>query len=264
MGNFCPHCLISFIPPPRRFLQIRTVSSDISIIVPVFNEEANVLPLAKELSNVMNGLAQSYELVFVDDCSTDQTWQRINEATERDSRVRGVRHSRNCGQSAALWTGFQNTTSPIIVTLDGDLQNDSADVPRMLKQLESADFITGTRTKRADTWLRRVSSRIARKARRAVLKVDIHDSGCAMRVFKRSTLAAAFPFNGLHRFLPILVSSAGFKTIQVSVNHRPRTAGVSKYGLGNRLWRGIYDLFAIAWFQKRRIKSVEITRTGKS
>jgi dolichol-phosphate mannosyltransferase len=240
------------------------LNPEISIIVPVYNEEGNVLPLAREILAVMQTLRQPCELVFVDDCSTDHTWEKIGEARRLDHRIHGLRHGRNCGQSAALWTGFQETSSPIIATLDGDLQNDSGDLPRMIDQLEGADFVTGTRTRRADSWLRRVSSKIARAARRAVLKVDIQDSGCAMRVFRRTTLTAAFPFNGLHRFLPILVSSGGFKTVQVEVNHRARVAGVSKYGVGNRLWRGILDLFAIAWFQKRRLKPVPVTRTEPS
>jgi len=240
------------------------LSAEISIIIPVYNEEDNILPLAQEVIAAMQAVPQQYELVFVDDCSTDSTWGKINEARRLDDRIRGLRHSRNCGQSAALWTGFQETSSPIIATLDGDLQNDAADLSRMLQQLEGADFVTGTRTERADSWLRRVSSKIARAARRAMLKVDIHDSGCAMRVFRRTTLSGAFPFNGLHRFLPILVSSAGFRTLQVPVNHRPRTAGVSKYGVGNRLWRGLLDLFAVAWFQKRRLKPVELTRTEEA
>jgi dolichol-phosphate mannosyltransferase len=234
------------------------LSTEISIVVPVYNEEENVLPLAKEIALVMKTVPRSYELVFVDDCSTDGTWARIAEAQRLDPRVRGLRHIKNSGQSAALWTGFQRTTSSILATLDGDLQNDSADLPSMIEQLASADFITGTRVKRADSWVRRVSSKIARAARRAVLKVDIQDSGCAVRVFRRQALSAAFPFNGLHRFLPILVASAGFKTVQVPVHHRPRIAGMSKYGVGNRLWRGIFDLFAIAWFQKRRLRSVEV------
>ena len=239
------------------------MSIDISIIVPVFNEQENVLPLTREVIGAMKGSPGTYEIVFVDDCSTDATWDRIQQAHKQDSRVRGLRHSRNCGQSAALWTGFQASSSPMLATLDGDLQNDAADLPRMIKQLETADFISGYRAKRADSWIRRVSSKIARVARRAALKVDVRDTGCAIRVFRRATLSAAFPFNGLHRFLPILVATAGFKTLEVPVNHRPRTAGVSKYGIGNRLWRGIFDLFAVKWFQKRRLPAVEVISTEK-
>jgi glycosyltransferase involved in cell wall biosynthesis len=238
------------------------LSLEISIIIPVYNEQENILPVAREIIAVMTAVRRNWELVFVDDCSSDATWDRIGEAHQLDRRVRGLRHLRNCGQSAALWTGFQGTTSPILATLDGDLQNDPADLPRMLDELASADFVSGTRTKRADSWVRRTSSKIARLARRAVLKVDIQDSGCAMRLFRRTTLAAAFPFNGLHRFLPVLVASGGFKTVQIPVNHRPRNAGVSKYGIGNRAWRGLLDLFAIAWFQKRRLKPVDVASTA--
>ncbi len=237
---------------------------DISIIVPVFNEQENVLPLTREVIGAMKGSSGSYEVVFVDDCSSDATWERIQQAQQNDPRVRGLRHSRNCGQSAALWTGFQATSSPIIATLDGDLQNDAADLPRMIKQLASVDFVSGYRAKRADSWIRRISSKIARLARRVALKVDVQDSGCAIRVFRRATLSAAFPFNGFHRFLPILVATAGFKTLEVPVNHRARTAGVSKYGVGNRLWRGIFDLFGVKWFQKRRLPAVGVTSTDKT
>jgi len=238
------------------------VSADISIIIPVYNEQENILPLTREVIGAMKGSPASYEVVFVDDCSSDATWDRIEQARREDLRVRGLRHSRNCGQSAALWTGFEGTSSPVIATLDGDLQNDAGDLPRMIKQLEAADFISGCRAKRADSWIRRISSKIARLARRAALKVDVQDSGCAIRVFRRAALSAAFPFNGLHRFLPILVASAGFRTLEVPVNHRPRTAGVSKYGIGNRLWRGIFDLFAVKWFQQRRLARVEVISTS--
>jgi dolichol-phosphate mannosyltransferase len=233
------------------------LSTEVSIVVPVYNEEENILPLTRQVSEAMK--SYDFELVFVDDCSSDSTWQKIGEAHRLDKRVRGLRHARNCGQSAALWTGIQASHGDIIATLDGDLQNDPADLPRMLKELQTADFVSGTRTNRIDSRTRKVSSKVARWARRAVLKVDVCDSGCAIRVFKRSVLTSVFPFNGLHRFFPILAAGGGFKVLQVPVNHRARTAGVSKYGLGNRLWRGIYDLIAMAWFQKRRVPTVETT-----
>jgi dolichol-phosphate mannosyltransferase len=170
--------------------------------------------------------------------------------------VRGVRHARNAGQSAAVWTGIQATTSPILATLDGDMQNDPADFPRLLQELETCDFVCGARLRRQDAWLRRISSLVARRSRRLVLKADFRDTGCAMRVFKRSALEGVFPFNGLHRFLPILVHGSGAKTREVPVNHRPRAAGVSKYGLWNRLWRGVYDLIGVGWYQKRRLRPV--------
>ena len=235
------------------------MASDISIIVPVYNEAENILPMLRETSAAMKGAARSWELVFVDDASSDETWARIAEARGLDARVRGLRHARNAGQSAALWTGIQATTSPILATLDGDLQNDPADLPRMLGELERHDFVSGMRLQRRDNFVRRVSSAIARQARRTALGVDFRDTGCAIRVFKRTALNGVFPFNGLHRFLPVLVHGGGARTLEVPVNHRPRVAGVSKYGVWNRLGRGIYDLFAIAWYQKRRVGSVPFT-----
>jgi glycosyltransferase involved in cell wall biosynthesis len=235
----------------------RAVAAEISIIVPVFNEADNVTPLVREVAAAMQPLQRAYELVFVDDASTDDTWRKIAEARRLDPRVRGLRHSRNAGQSAALWTGIQATTSPILASLDGDLQNDPADLPRLIAELERVDFVSGMRLSRQDTWLRKVSSKIARWARKTALGVDFRDTGCAIRAFQRSALTGVFPFNGLHRFLPVIVHGGGFKTLEVPVNHRPRVAGVSKYGVWNRLGRGIYDLFAIAWYQKRRVRPIE-------
>ena len=235
------------------------MAAEISIIVPVFNEADNVLPLAREVVAAMQPLGRAFELVFVDDASTDDTWNQIAEARRSDPRVRGLRHAHNAGQSAALWTGIQATTSPIIATLDGDLQNDPADLPRLLAELERVDFVSGMRLARQDTWLRKVSSKIARWARKTALGVDFRDTGCAIRAFKRTALIGVFPFNGLHRFLPVIVHGGGAKTLEVPVNHRPRLAGVSKYGVWNRLGRGIYDLFAIAWYQKRRFRPVEFS-----
>jgi dolichol-phosphate mannosyltransferase len=241
------------------------VAAEISILVPVFNEADNILPLVQEVAAALCAIPQSYELVFVDDASTDNTWQRISEAHRTDPRIRGLRHASNAGQSAALWTGIQATMSPILATLDGDLQNDPADLPGMIAALEKADFVSGTRVNRHDTWLRRISSRIACWARRFALGVDFRDTGCAIRVFKRETLSGVFPFNGLHRFLPILVHGGRFKTLEVPVNHRPRAAGLSKYGVWNRLGRGICDLIAMAWYQRRRYRApgyVELEGSG--
>ena len=229
---------------------------EISIIVPVFNEADNVLPMMREVEAAMTKLSRDWELVFVDDASTDETPKRIVEATQADRHVRGLRHQRNAGQSAAVWTGIQATSSPILCTLDGDLQNDPADLPAMIAGLAKVDFVSGMRLKRQDSWMRKVSSNIARKARNAALGVDFRDTGCAIRAFKRTALTGVFPFNGLHRFLPVLVHGGGAKTLEVPVNHRPRVAGVSKYGVWNRLGRGIYDLIAISWYQKRRFRPV--------
>jgi dolichol-phosphate mannosyltransferase len=234
------------------------VEKELSIVVPVYNEEENIRPLFEEITKAFADRDLAYELIFVDDGSTDDTWSRIARVRSMDPRVRGLRHVKNSGQSAALWTGILSSTAPVLATLDGDLQNDPADLPKLFDALQDCDFVCGVRARRNDSWLRRVSTKVARQARRLVLKVDFCDTGCAARVFKRSVLSGLFPFDGIHRFLPVLVHANGAITREVPINHRPRTAGVSKYGLNNRLWRGIYDLFAVAWYQKRRIGIIPV------
>ncbi len=221
-----------------------------------------MLPMTREVTAAFAAVPNDWELVFVDDGSRDATWEKICEAARANPRVRGVRHTRNAGQSAALWTGIQHTNRPLLATLDGDLQNDPADLPRLLKELESCDFACGWRQNRQDTFVRRVSSRLARAARLAALGAEFRDTGCALRVFRRAALAGVFGFNGLHRFLPILVAGGGFRVREVPVSHRARVAGVSKYGVWNRLGRGLHDLLAIAWYQRRRVQPVPVEHTA--
>lgn len=237
------------------------MACDVSIIVPAYNEEDNIVPLAEEVVTALSPQKCAFELVFVDDASTDATWPAIARARLGDRRVRGLRHRHNAGQSAALWTGIRATTRPVIATMDGDRQNDPADFPKLLRELDRYDFICGVRTRRQDNALRRISALVARKARKWVLGVDFADTGCAMRVFRRSSLEGLFGFNGLHRFLPVLVHGTGARTLEIPVNHRPRVSGRSKYGLWNRLGRGVVDLLAIAWYQRRRLGPVPFEET---
>jgi dolichol-phosphate mannosyltransferase len=236
-----------------------TPTPEISVIAPLWNETLNVKPLVEQVFAALKHERRSIELILVDDASTDGTWEQILEAQQADPRVRPIRHSRNSGQSAALWTGFSASRGNTIATLDGDLQNDPADFPRMLAALGSADLVCGVRTKRMDSALRRFSSKVARWARKAVLGVDFRDSGCNLRVLKRAVLQTLFPFDGLHRFMPILAQGAGVVVIEMPVAHRPRTAGLSKYGVWNRLGRGICDLAMVAWYRKRQLKNVSWT-----
>lgn len=234
------------------------MSRELAIIVPVYDEADNILPLAREVGEAMKNVQMDWELVLVDDASKDTTWQRIQELRKSNPRVRGIRHRKNAGQSAALWTGILNSDTALIATLDGDLQNDPADLPKLIAEIKNYDFVCGVRTKRKDTWVRRVSSKIARWARKSALGVDFADTGCAFRVFKRTTLEGLFGFNGLHRFLPVLVHGGGHSTKEIPINHRNRVAGVSKYGVFNRLGRGIYDLIAVGWYQRRRVHRQEV------
>jgi dolichol-phosphate mannosyltransferase len=229
---------------------------EISVVAPLWNEELNVQPLVEQVFGAFLSEQRPLELVLVDDASTDGTWERILQAQRTDRRVRAVRHVRNSGQSAALWTGFSVSKGNIIATLDGDLQNDPADLPRLIAALATADLVCGVRTKRMDNALRRFSSKVARWARRLALGVDFRDSGCNLRAFKRSVLQSLFPFDGLHRFMPIVAQGAGVVVLEIDVNHRPRIAGSSKYGVWNRLGRGIADLAMIAWYRKRQLKNI--------
>ena len=230
----------------------------IAIIVPMFNESANVAPLVDEIVRLFAAEPRPWELVLVDDHSDDDTWAQILAAQSRDPRVRGLRHTRNRGQSAAVWTGISGSDAPLLCTLDGDLQNDPAELPKMLSMLGEVDFVCGHRVARQDSFVRRISSLVARLVRKAALRFDFADTGCALRAFKRSSLAGVFPFNGLHRFLPILVAGNGSRCREVPVNHRPRVAGVSKYGVWNRAFRGLHDLVGVAWYQRRRIDPVPV------
>lgn len=232
--------------------------AEIAIVVPLFNEADNVRPLVEELCRVFAAETRPWEIVLVDDASQDRTWPEILAQQAAHPNVRGLRHAQNRGQSAAVWTGIAGSTAPLICTLDGDLQNDPAELPNMLKLIPAVDFVCGHRVHRQDSFVRKVSSRVARAARKAVLRADFADTGCALRAFKRDCLHGVFPFNGLHRFLPILVAGGGFVCREVPVHHRPRVAGVSKYGVWNRLGRGIYDLIGVAWYQRRRIPAVTI------
>jgi len=232
---------------------------EISVIAPLWNEKLNVRPLAEQIFAALRQDPRAIELLLVDDASTDGTWEAILEIQKAHPRVRAIRHLRNSGQSAALWTGFTASRGNIIATLDGDLQNDPADFPRMIELLANADMVCGLRGKRMDSGLRRFSSRVARWARKTVLRVDFRDTGCNLRVFKRPVLQLLFPFDGLHRFMPILAHGAGAVVIETPVAHRPRVAGVSKYGVWNRLGRGICDLAKVGWYRKRQLSNIGFT-----
>jgi dolichol-phosphate mannosyltransferase len=229
---------------------------EISIIAPLHNEGPNVFPLVEQVFAAFRNETREIELVLVDDASTDDTWEQITKARRSHPRLRGVRHPRQSGQSAALWTGFKASRGRLIGTLDGDLQNDPADLPRLLGELTNSDLVCGVRTRRMDTVMRRISSSIARKARKAMLGVDFKDTGCNLRAFKRPVLELIPPFNGFHRFMPILANGGGAVVKEVPVSHRPRTAGTSKYGVWNRLGRGIYDLLMVRWYCKRQLKAI--------
>jgi len=237
---------------------------EVSVIVPLHNESPNVLPLAQRIFKALGSRPGGIELILVDDASADDTWEQVLKVARSEPRVRALRHRQNAGQSAALWTGFRASQGAILATLDGDLQNDPADLPRMVEELNGCDLVCGVRTKRADNAVRRISSRIARQARKLALGVDFADTGCALRVFRREVLETVPGFNGMHRFMPVFVHNAGARVKETPVSHHPRAAGVSNYGIGNRLWRGMRDLIMVRWFLQRQIKRVPVEEAAKT
>ncbi len=228
---------------------------DLSVVVPAYNEVENLPALLGELRAALDATGRTWEAILVDDASTDGSAAWMRQAAAADPRVRSVVMSRRGGQSAALTAGLARARGRVLVTLDADLQNDPADLPRLLAGLESADVVSGIRERRQDTGVRRVSSRVANAFRRAAIGDSVTDIGCSFKAYRRETLVGLPAFNGVHRFLPALCQFRGARLAEVRVSHRPRRHGVSKYGVGDRLWRGLYDLIGVRWLKSRLIST---------
>jgi glycosyltransferase involved in cell wall biosynthesis len=226
---------------------------DLSVVIPAYNEVENLTPLLAELRAALGPVPGTHEIVLVDDGSTDGTAARIAEEAARDPRVRPVLLEHNSGQSAALAAGLSRARGRVIVTLDADLQNDPADLPRVLAALENADVVSGVRAERQDSRVRLLSSRIANGVRRSVLGDPVTDIGCSFKAYRRETLEGLPMFVGVHRFLPALCVFRGARFAEVQLRHRARRHGVSKYGVSNRLWRGLADLCGVAWLKSRLV-----------
>jgi dolichol-phosphate mannosyltransferase len=192
-------------------------------------------------------------VLYVDDGSIDDSARVLRDLALQDPSVRVVRQRRNSGQTAALDAGFRFARGGIVVTLDSDLQNDPADIPRLLELMDRYDVVSGVRAKRRDTWVRKASSRIANRVRNRFTHDNVTDVGCTLRACRAEYLRRVPMFTGMHRFLPTLLKMAGARATEIPVNHRPRLHGQPKYGIGNRLWRALADLFAVRWMQKRWI-----------
>ncbi len=230
------------------------MNPDVSIVVPVYDEAESLPELAAELTRLFAARPETrFEVIFVDDCSTDGSLHVLRGVVRGRPEFRLLHHVRNLGQSAALLSGFAAARAPIVVTMDADLQNDPADVPRLLAELADCDLVSGVRVPRHDSWLRRISSRIANAVRRGVLHDGVTDVGCSLKAYRAEFLAELPAFNGLHRFLPALVRARGGRIREVPVAHRPRRHGKSKYGVHNRLWRGIADLWGVRWLARRSV-----------
>jgi dolichol-phosphate mannosyltransferase len=245
-------------------LRAGTDAMQLSVVIPVCNEAENVGILAQEIHTALNARLQ-FEVIFVDDGSTDATVQQILNARAQVPQIRLLKHARRSGQSAAVRTGVRAARAAWIGTLDGDGQNDPADLPKLIDALQQHNsdgqlkLIMGNRTMRRDTWLRRLSSRVANGVRGGMLRDGTPDTGCGIKLIERELFMELPHFDHMHRFLPALVQRAGARVISVPVAHRPRMRGRSKYGIHNRLWVGIVDLFGVMWLINRRIAPQRVT-----
>jgi glycosyltransferase involved in cell wall biosynthesis len=238
-------------------LSAETTSVEISFVIPCHNEQDNLRALIAAIREATDPLKRTYEIVIADDFSADNSWAVLKELAAGDARVRGLRFTFNCGQSAALWAGMNTARGRYIITLDADLQNDPRDVPQFLQALEKFDCVCGSRIearKNGDGYVRIASSHIANWVRNKLSGETITDAGCCYRAFKRECIAELKFFKGMHRFLPTLFKIEGFTVTEIPVRHNPRFAGQSHYGVWNRLFASFYDLLAVRWMKRRMFK----------
>lgn len=223
-----------------------------SVVIPVYNEEACVAPLVEELAAVAKQIP-GLEVVLVDDGSSDGTWERIEACGRQHPFVNGIHCAENRGQSAAMLTGLRAASGDVMVTLDGDLQNNPADIPALLAHLDTYDVVCGYRANRRDTWARRMGSRIGNRVRGWVTGDGIRDTGCSLKAFRRECVADLPPVRGVHRFMPAYFMLNKRSMLELPVDHRTRTRGVSKYTNMKRLPQTVFDLIGFAWYRSRYI-----------
>src|SRR5438477_1856364 len=229
---------------------------DLSVVFPVYNEEENVPILLDEIAKALAGTPWSYELIAVDDGSRDRSLEVLRAEKARHPTLRIITFEKNSGQTAALDAGWRAARGTYVVSLDADLQNDPADIPVMMRELEEsgADMVIGVRVNRQDTFARKVQSRIGNGVRNWITGDQITDTGCSLKLVRREAVDKVRLYTGMHRFLPTLVRMAGYKVAEMPVNHRARRFGQSKYGAMNRALRGLADCLAVRWMGKRMLK----------
>lgn len=227
------------------------MSPDISIVIPLYNEVDNIEPLCRAILGVMQD--RSYEVIIVDDGSTDGSTEKLKEWCSLHTNFRSIHFKKNAGQTAAMDAGFKYASGEYVVTLDADMQNDPSDIPKLLEKLDTYDMVCGWRQKRNDPWIKRISSKVANSIRNKLSDEDIKDTGCSLKAYRRECLNKIKLYNGMHRFLPTLFKLEGFSVTEVIVNHYPRKFGKSKYGVFNRAFRAFLDLLVVRWMKKRKL-----------
>ena len=229
---------------------------ELSVVIPVYNEEESLPHLWTELRGVLDESRVDFEVVFVDDGSGDRSAEVVRGFREESPRVRLVRLKANAGETAATDAGFKAARGRWVVTMDADLQNDPRDIPRLLAHLDRWDAVTGWRVRRGDgdSLVRRVSSRVANRIRNAVSRETVQDSGCTFRAFRRECLRGLTLYRGFHRFIPTLLRMRGYRVTEIPVNHRPRRFGESKYGVLDRAFVAFADLLVVRWMTSRTLR----------
>ena len=230
----------------------------ISVVIPIKDERDNLLALTDQLVKVLQGREESknapFEIIYVDDGSTDGSSEILDRLASEHPAVTVLHFDRNYGQSAGFDAGFKRSSGALVVTMDGDLQNDPEDIGLLLSYANDYDLVCGWRTERHDTVMRKISSRVANVVRNAVTGDRVHDTGCSLKIFRRRVIDRLPLFNGMHRFFPALALMHGFTVTEVTVRHHPRRHGISKYGVGNRLFKGLYALMAVRWMHSRVLR----------
>jgi glycosyltransferase involved in cell wall biosynthesis len=231
---------------------------EISIVIPIFNEEENIAPLYRELDKALTQLGKTYEILFVNDGSKDSSWEALTAITLKDPHVKLLNLIRNMGQTAALMAGFDHAQGSIIIPLDGDGQNDPADIARLIQKLdEGFDIVSGWRKKRQDNWLRTFPSRIANRFISRITKVPLHDYGCTLKAYRREFLKGVRLYGEMHRFIPVFGALQGARVTEIPVNHHPRIAGVSKYGI-ERTFKVILDVLVVKFLASYAQKPIYV------
>ena len=228
-------------------------SLDLSVVIPIYNERENLVPLEEKLNETLIGLNLDYEVILVDDGSQDGSSELIRKLQKHNPHLRLIRFQGNFGQSAAFMAGFRAALGRIIVTMDADLQNDPADIPLLLEKTGEFDVVCGWRHERNDPWIKKVSSKIANAVRNRLSEETIADTGCSLKAFRRECCDPLVLFNGMHRFFPTLMKMEGFTVTEVKVRHHSRLHGQSKYNIRNRLWSSWNNLLGVRWLKKRRL-----------
>lgn len=225
----------------------------ISIVVPLYNEVDNIEPLGNAILHAMKDTSYEYEVLFVDDGSVDGSAEKAKEWCAAHENFHSIHFKKNAGQTAAMDAGFKHAKGSCVVSMDADLQNDPADIPKLLEKLKTYDMVCGWRQKRNDPWLKRISSKVANAIRNKLSQEEIKDTGCSLKAYRKECLDKIKLFNGMHRFLPTLFKMEGFTVAEVVVNHYPRKFGKSKYGVFNRAFRAFRDLLVVRWMKERKL-----------